>query len=122
MHNKKLILFAAIFFLFSGQQFANADVGNAGAINTHAMDILKQNLQLQQAEQDFQKNKNNQENQQGSQSTQAPETNANTAPVVKAKLSEFKTKGVYIEKVIFTSSKFIGAGNLVFIILDVNCF
>ncbi len=78
---------------------------NAGTINTHDIDLIKQRQFQKQEQADFteykkKKENQNQQDKSNSQSTQTDQT----SPVIKAKVSEYQTKGVYIEKVNFSES------------------
>ncbi len=79
------------------------DAIQAGQINTninrHDMDILKrkqfENKKLEDYEKLQKKNKKEKDEKKKDSSTLAP---SNDTPVVKAKVSEYKTKGVYVDK------------------------
>lgn len=109
----KTCLSAAIFFGSTSYGLANPSVPpnftpgayNAGTLNTHDMEMLKQRQLMQQEQKDYtqyqyekQQNQNKDTKQENiEQQTQAPAQ-------IKAKISEFETKGVFIARVNFTSS------------------
>ena len=78
---------------------------SAGTINTHDIDLIKQRQLLKREQSDFKeyKQKKEKQNEQDSKDNQSTQNNQ-TQPVIKAKVSEYQTKGVYVEKVTFSES------------------
>lgn len=120
MCKKNILLVIYAFLILINMSPAHAAVpvpvpvpvpGNdAGAINVHAMNLLKQREQTIREDRDFIEVKQKQQTQQEENiETKGIESKA---PVVKATVEEYETKGVYIEKVEFSPSKILSAAEL----------
>lgn len=100
---------SAFVLFFSIQPLACAvDIpagADASSINVHDMDLIKQRFLMDKETKDFQdfQDKKKKTKQQPKVIENAPEIP--TGSVIKAKVSEFQTKGIYVEKIEFTPSQ-----------------
>lgn len=110
MKKKKIALFLLITMILSNKQISFAAVNDAGAINTHAMDMLKQNQLILKEEANFKEinQKQTKENLEPPVPLIPPVPTVNAEqPVIKATVEEYQSKGVYIEKVVFSPSQIL---------------
>lgn len=101
----KLLILALM--ISSAQGVSNAEVFTpAGAVNTHDLDIIRQQQQLQREQKDIDKirEKRNKKKETKDIFPEIIEDKKGN-PQIKAKISEFDTKGVYIDRVEFSTSE-----------------
>lgn len=108
MHKKNCLLIFYILYIFSVTNSCLAQtINDAGALNVHDMNFIKEQEQLKIRDQHLIKlneTKKNQENEQNKETT-------DIKPIAqeKAKIEEYQTKGVYVEQVEFSPSKILSA-------------
>ena len=115
---RKLLYLLVSCFLISGTALAEPDfnpaiLNPAGTINTHDMETLKRFEQERQGEKDFQKYKENNEKKEKVKKEKKIKTK-----VEKASISEYATKGVYIENIAISPSEILTEEELRDIIED----
>ncbi len=77
---------------------------DAGAINTHSMDMLKQEQMLKKEREDYKKYQQLKKDDSKKNDEIRDEQESETKTPIKAKVSEYETEGVYVNKINFTES------------------
>jgi len=127
---KKVLSLLVAFAAFSPAAFAapmpTGIPVDAGAINVHDTKMLKERQEAQKAGKEFERiqKKNEAEKKQKKSKKKGvadePDEAAGETPVIKAKIKEYKTKGVYVENVEISSSSILSEKELNYVIKKIK--